>query len=201
MADFQKMIPFIFHFAAGVYGKNGSDLRLPLEKQFNIARERGWSDDNDDPGGATMIDVTLTTFKFFRKCRALPEPDKEDLRNISLDEWTDILKSLFWNRWRADEIKSQGIANILVDWIWASGAKSIKDAQKIIGVVPDGIVGVKTISAINQADPDSLFGRLRYARTEYYKHCKAAWKYLPGWIRRLEAIQPDGSFKIYSTTI
>lgn len=62
MADFEKMIPFILHFAAGVYGKNGKQLVLPLEEQFLLAKRTGWSDDKDDPGGATMIDVTLTTY-------------------------------------------------------------------------------------------------------------------------------------------
>lgn len=32
MANYKQLIPFIFHFSSGVYGKNGSDLRLPLEE-------------------------------------------------------------------------------------------------------------------------------------------------------------------------
>lgn len=194
MAEFTRMLPLIFHFAAGVYGKNGSDLRLPYEEQFNLARKKGWSDDPDDPGGATMIDVTLSTYTAFRKSKGITTTTKSDLRRISFHEWTDILKTMFWDKWRADEIVSQGIANLLVDWIWASGAKSIRDAQRVIGVKADGIVGPKTLAAINTAQQEELFFRLRDARELYYRRCRASWKYLNGWLRRLNAILPEGSF-------
>lgn len=196
MAEFTKMLPLIFHFAAGVYGKNGSDLQLPYEEQFNLARKKGWSDDPDDPGGATMIDVTLKTYTSYRLSKGIRSTTKTDLRNISYPEWLEILKTMFWDKWHADEIQSQGIANLLVDWIWASGAKSIRNAQKIIGVKADGIVGPKTLSAINTSSTEHLFHRLRNARETYYRNCRASWKYLNGWLRRLNAILPDGSFKI-----
>ena len=76
MANYKQLIPFIFHFSSGVYGKNGSDLRLPLEEQFELAKKRGWSDDPDDPGGATMVDVTISTYSTFRKRKGLSLPTK-----------------------------------------------------------------------------------------------------------------------------
>lgn len=194
MADFTKILPLIFHFAAGVYGKNGRDLSLPYVEQFNIARKGGWSDDPDDPGGATMIDVTLSTYTAYRRSKGYRLTTKNDLRNISFDEWTEILKTIFWDKWRADEIRSQGIANLLVDWIWASGTKSIRNAQRVIGVKADGIAGPKTLAAINSSRQGELFVRLHEARELYYRGCRASWKYLNGWLRRLNAILPDGSF-------
>ena len=196
MADFLKMLPLIFHFAAGVYGKNGENLSLPYDRQFQIAKTRGWSDDPDDPGGATMIDVTLRTYGSYRRMKGLTPPSMLDLRNISFAEWTEILKTMYWDKWRADEIASQGMANLLVDWIWGSGAKTIRNAQKIIGVKPDGIVGPKTIAAVNSCVGDDLFYEIRAAREKYYRSCHASWKYLNGWLRRLNAIRPDGSFDI-----
>lgn len=193
MAEFTKMLPLIFHFAAGIYGKNGEDLRLPYEQQFELARKHGWSDDPDDPGGATMIDVTLATYSSYRRTKGFPSTTRKDLRNISFPEWTEILKTMFWDKWRADEIESQGIANLLVDWIWASGAKSIRNAQRVIGVKADCIVGSKTLAAINSARQEELFVRLHEARELYYRNCRSSWKYLNGWLRRLNAILPDGS--------
>lgn len=67
MAEFTKMLPLIFHFAAGVYGKNGQDMSLPYEGQFELARKTGWSNDPDDLGGATMIDVTIATYSAYRR--------------------------------------------------------------------------------------------------------------------------------------
>lgn len=198
MAEFTKMIPFIFHFAAGVYGRNGADLRLPLEKQFEIAGHRGWSDDPDDPGGATMIDVTLGAYREYCRRNGRPIPNKARLVCISFCEWTDILKAMYWDCWRADEILSPGLAHLLVDWIWASGKASIKSAQRIIGVKADGIVGQITLSALNNAADLQLFNEIKNARVTYYKQCRGAWKYLNGWMRRLNAILPDGRFRIYN---
>lgn len=195
MAEFEKMIPFIFHFAAGVYGKDGVQLRLPLEEQFEIARKSGWSDDPDDPGGATMIDVTIATYTSYRRKHGISLTTKEDLRNISFAEWVEILKSMYWDRWKADHIESQGIANILVDWVWSSGFSTIKDVQRILGVKPDGIVGRETLAAINGMDSLALFNQIAEAREKYCRKCRGAWKYLNGWLRRLHAICPDGSFK------
>lgn len=188
------MIPFIFHFAAGVYGKNGKDLSLPLDCQFEIAAKKGWSNDPDDPGGATMIDVTMATYSTFRKRRNLSLPSEDDLRNITFEEWKEILKTMYWDRFKADDINSQGLAHILVDWVWASGFSKIKSAQKILGVTPDGIVGPITVKAINNSDSDSLFSRIRNEREKHYRSCRGAWKYLRGWLRRLNAINPDGTF-------
>lgn len=193
MAKADVIIPFVFHFAAGVYGRGGADLALPLEEQFEIARRKGWSDDPDDPGGATMIDVTLSTFRTYRRRQGLPAPLKSDLRQISYTEWSSILKTMFWDRLRADEINSQGVANILFDWIWASGPSAIRKAQKILGVRADGIVGPQTLLAINRSDPFRLFQKIRDERENHYRSCRAAWKFLNGWLRRLNALHPDGS--------
>lgn len=191
MANIEIFIPFILHFAAGVPQSCNS---LSLEEQFEIARKKGWSDDPDDPGGATMIDITLKTYRTFRSRKGIGKTTKEDLRKISFDEWKEILKKLFWHHWRADEIQNQAIAHLLVDWLWASGPKSIRTAQKIIGVKSDGIVGPITISHINASGSGLLFEKLYEARVEYYRKCSGAWKYLKGWLRRLNAIKPDGSF-------
>ncbi len=196
MANCDLIIPFIFHFAAGVYGHKGELLKLPYPDQFLQARKNGWSDDPDDPGGATMIDITLSTYTHYRKLKGIPTTSKENLRSITFGEWYDILKKLYWDKWQGDLIESQGIAHILVDWIWASGNGSIKSAQRILGVRADGVVGEKTLNAINSANSSVLFAKLVEERERYYRQCKGSWKYLKGWLRRLHAIKPDGSFLI-----
>lgn len=193
MADFKKMIPFILHFAAGIHGP---DLSLSPELMFEKARLTGWSDDPDDPGGATMIDVTYATYSSFCVRKGLPKPTPDTLREITFEDWCEILKTMFWDKWQADKIYSQGIANILVDWIWASGFKPIRRVQAILGVIPDGKVGPLTLAAINAGDSSILFRNIRDIREKHYRSCPGAWKYLKGWLRRLNAIRYDGSFKI-----
>lgn len=197
MADFRKMIPFICHFAAGVFGKDGCELELPERDIFELAKLRGWSDDKDDPGGATMIDVTLKTYSTYKGRRV----SKDELRNIRFEEWMEIIKTLFWDRCRCDDYSHQGIANIIFDWVWASGPGAIKRFQKILSVRQDGVIGLKTLAAMNSQDAEILFFKIREERELYYKSCRGAWKYLNGWLRRLYAIQPDGSFLIYGKRV
>lgn len=197
MADFRCMIPFVCHFAAGVYGKDGCELFLSDREIFELAKMRGWSEDSDDPGGATMVDVTLATFSAFKG----HEASKGELRNIRFEDWVAILKGMFWDRCRGDGIRSQGLAHLIVDWVWASGPVVLKRVQKLIGVIPDGMIGPISLRAINDGNQSDLFRRMMAERERHYRRCGAAWKYLDGWLRRLHAIQPDGSFIIYGRRI
>lgn len=93
---------------------------------------------NIDGMTCTMKGVTLATFrKFFGKSK-----NCNDLRNISDAQWDTIFIQGFWNRWSGDAIKSQSIANLLVDWVWASGIYGIKLPQRVLGVKDDGVVGL-----------------------------------------------------------
>ena len=60
-----------------------------------------------------------------------------------------FLKHFYWDRWRADEIRDQKLAEMLVDWTWCSGRWGIVIPQRLLLVADDGIVGVNTISAVN----------------------------------------------------
>lgn len=158
-------------------------------KPFILKWEGGFVNDPDDLGGATNKGVTLGTYKQYKKGKGLPEPTVEDLKNISDEEWTEIFKKMYWDRWKADCINNQSIANILVDFCWASGVNGIKRPQKILGVTVDGIVGDKTIAALNAMDPMSLFFKIKNDRIKYIDEiCKARptnKKYKKGWMNRI----------------
>ena len=168
MAQSSKLVPFILKF------------------------EGGFVNDPDDLGGATNKGITIGTFGEYRKRKGLPPPTVQDIKNLSDKDWYEIFKTLYWDRWKADEIKSQSVANILVDWVWASGVHGIKRPQRILGVSPDGIVGSKTIAALNAADPKKLFDAIKADRAKFIDEiCKARpknEKYRRGWMNRINAI-------------
>jgi lysozyme family protein len=169
MADPKKLIPFILKW------------------------EGGFVNDPDDLRGATNKGITIGTFGEYRKRKGLPSPTVQDIKNLSDKDWYEIFKTLYWDRWKADEIKSQSVADILVDWVWASGVHGIKRPQRILGVSPDGIVGSKTIAAINAADPKKLFDAIKADRAKFIDEiCKARpknEKYRKGWMNRINAIK------------
>ena len=86
-------------------------------------------------------------------------------------------------------IQNQPLANILVDWVWASGAHGIKIPQRLLGVTVDGIVGPKTIAAVNSRNPRELFDMIKIARFDFIEEiCRkrpANNKFKRGWLNRI----------------
>ena len=160
---------------------------------FILQWEGGFVNDPLDLGGATNKGITIGAFTEYKKRKGLKAPTVQDLKNISDEDWHAVFKGLYWDRWKADDIKSQAVANILVDWVWASGVHGIKRPQRILGVSPDGIVGSKTIAALNAADPKKLFDAIKADRVKFIDEiCKARpknEKYRKGWMNRINAIK------------
>ena len=184
---------------------------------FILKWEGGFVNDPTDKGGATNKGVTIATWK---QCGYDKDGDGDidvsDLKLISNADVRDrVLRPYYWNRWKADDIKSQKVANILVDWVWGSGAHGIKKPQMLLGVAADGIVGPKTLAAVNSANPDDLFDSIYKARETFLKNIvnasvasyekkigrKATEKellkytqkrFLKGWLNRLADIKKIG---------
>lgn len=159
---------------------------------FILSFEGGFVNDPDDLGGATNKGVTLNTYRQYAKQCGQPEPSVEDLKKIPDFVVKDIMKKNYWDKWKANQIKSQGVANALVDWLWHSGAASIKTVQTLMKVAADGIVGPKTIAAINDRDAQALFSSVQIERKSYLERiCEKRptnRKYLNGWLRRVNSI-------------
>ena len=187
MARIELFIPHVLRWAAGVTQKSGESV----EALFVRARKSGWSDHPLDKGGATQCDVTLSAYTDYCRRKGLPAPDKAALKAIPYAHWLDILKTMYWDRWKADKIRSQSVAELLVDWVWGSGATGIKRPQKLLGVTADGVVGVKTLDAVNSRDPRQLFEAVKADRIRFYYEIVARnpsqriW--LQGWLNRVNS--------------
>lgn len=160
-------------------------LLIPILEKW----EGGWSDDPNDKGGATMKGITLRTYIEYCKRKGIAAPTKADLKNISQANWNDVLKTMFWDKWKADEIENQSIANILVDWYWNSGVYGIKIPQRLMGLKEDGIVGPLTISAVNLLPENELFNDIKAERLKFIesivRNNQSQAKYLDGWKNRI----------------
>ena len=160
---------------------------------FILQWEGGFVNDPLDLGGATNKGITIGTFTEYKRRKGLKAPTVQDLKNISNEDWHEVFKGLYWDRWKADEIKSQAVANILVDWVWASGSHGIKRPQRLLGITADGVVGSKTIAELNAKDPAELFRMIKADRLKFIDEiCEkrpANNRFKKGWLNRINAIK------------
>lgn len=160
-------------------------------KPFILSYEGGYVENKYDGGGATMKGVTLSTFQSVYG----NDKDRFDLKRITDDQWLHIFDKYYWNKCKGDSIESQPVANMLVDWYWHSGNIAIKKMQRLIGCADDGIMGPKTLKAINDYDSRKLFDLYKRQRVIYLEriaHINPTQKvFLKGWLRRVEGIQYD----------
>jgi len=168
MANLEQLLPLILKWEGG-YANDPADLGGATNKGVTIAT---WRKQGYDKNGDGVIDV-------------------EDLKLISDEDVAErILRPHYWNRWQADRIDSQALANILVDWVWGSGRYGITIPQGILGVTADGVVGEKTLGAVNNfPDPESLFEKIKQVRRAYLNMIcidrPANGRFLKGWLNRL----------------
>lgn len=159
---------------------------IPIIKK----NEGGFSNHPNDPGKETNSGVTISTFrKVYGQAKTV-----QDLKNMTEQQWEHIFKTLFWDKWKADSIKSQSIANLLVDWLWASGVYGIKYPQQILDVKVDGVVGEKTLSKINNAkNQKELFQKFWNRRKKHFedivKSRPSSKVFLKGWLNRLNCFK------------
>ena len=187
MAEIEKIIPFLIYWEAGVENRNIDNAAL-----FAKAVAKGMVNDPADLGGATVVGVTIATYSDYCRRKGRGRPSVSDLARLEYADWLDILKTMFWDRWQADLINDQRVAHMLVDWVWTSGNYGIKLPQQMLGVKADGIVGPKTLAAVNSREPSELFLQLKVSRSAYFERiCRQRptnRRFLNGWLCRLNAI-------------
>jgi len=171
--------------------------------------EGGFVNDKTDKGGATNMGITLKTWKSIGYDKdGDGDIDANDVRLLTKEDFHPVLKQ-YWNRWQADNIKNQSVANILVDWVWTSGKWGIVIPQRILGLSDDGIVGPKTLVAVNFVDQEEFFEKVYNAKQKFFeeiaenslkefekkikrkatekeKMTYTQYRFLEGWLNRLK---------------
>ena len=173
MAEVEKFVPFVLKWEGGAK----------------------YTNNKHDRGGATKYGITIATWRTVGYDKnGDGKIDEKDVQLITEEDFKKVLKRNFWDKWKADEIENQSVAEILVDWLWASGKWGIIKPQQLLGVKADGIVGKQTLAAVN-AYPNQrqLFEALKNARKAYIdKLIKADPSQIvnkKGWYNRINALE------------
>ena len=170
---------------------------------FFLAWEGGLSRDTRDSASAYPCRTEYNGYKDWHTNKGITyktwvtyfsENRDDEFFNMKREHLEEIFKRGYWDKVKADDIDSEAIAACLVSWAWGSGSKTaIKMIQKIVGTKVDGVIGTKTLKAINSQDEKELFDKCVEARRAFFisisKDGTPNAKFRRGWLRRLEAFE------------
>lgn len=162
--------------------------------------EGGFVNHSKDQGGPTKFGVVLSTWREHGYDKdGDGDIDIDDIRKLTEDDARYIAKKIFWDYFNADLILNDSVAELIVDWGYNSGRKTVAMiVQRLVKIVDDGIIGPQSINAINCAQQEGLFDALKIERKVFLnniiKRKPDQVVFYDGWMNRLN------SFK-FSTTI
>lgn len=156
--------------------------------------EGGYQNRSSDPGNFNSLGQNVGTnfgisARFYEQIINRP-PSKADMLAITKDEATNLFYTHFWLAAKGDTIKNQSVAETIIDHQINAG-NGIKLAQKTINkyfgiaIAIDGIMGTKTLQALNAISAARFVSVFNDERKAYYKSIgNGDW--LKGWLKRVE---------------
>ena len=101
-------------------------------------------------------------------------------------------KANYWDHIHGDEIKDQDMANLIFESYWGSGSFGITQVQQSINKISDqpvnldGVFGVDTLNAVNNAPQAPLYSQIYNDRKDWYvSKLNQGNPNASGWLTRL----------------
>jgi lysozyme family protein len=137
--------------------------------------EGGYVNDPADPGGETNFGISKR------------DHPNVDIKNLTVDQAKGIYKQSYWKDLYG-EITSQVAGNKLFDMGVNIGVgTAVRLLQFALAVTVDGIFGVNTLAAVNNAG-ESILAPYKQALAQHYQDLVVRnpnlSKFLNGWLRR-----------------
>jgi lysozyme family protein len=142
-----------------------------------LGHEGGFSDHAADPGGKTRYGITEAV--------AREVGYRGDMRELPLDLAKRIYIERYWRPVRADELPA-GVRYAVFDAAVNSGpGQAVKWLQRAAGVADDGVLGPKTMAAVNALNADSLRSKILAQRLRFMSSLPNWPAFSRGWSRRI----------------
>lgn len=148
-----------------------------------------FTNDPSDPGGATKFGISLNFYKTLH-----PDATLNDIKNLTIEDAKLIYFKEFWEKLPHPYINSDRVLFKLFDLSVNMGlfmaAKCLQRAARANNhdIIDDGIIGTKTLNAVNQSIAPQLLACLKSEAAGYYRTLVSQNKqlkiYLNGWLNR-----------------
>ena len=149
--------------------------------------EGGYTNDENDRGGATNFGITHYDAKKYLGYTG-------DMQDFKKSDAEKIYEKVYYRGNHIDKITDDRVALSIFDWAVNSGGKGIKKAQIVANkfganLIIDGIIGNKTLEAINAIDPEVFLKEYHEMQRTFYKNLAAKDPsqegFLKGWLNRV----------------
>lgn len=154
-------------------------LKLALQHEGQFANHP------EDPGGATMRGVTLTTFRrYYGAGRTV-----NDLRNIRPEQIAHIYRDGYWDSCRCDDLPV-GVDYAVFDSAVNSGpGRAAEWLQSAAGATVDGAIGPRTLACVARTRADTLINKMLDERMAFLRALKTWRTFGTGWSRRVAEVR------------
>ena len=138
-----------------------------------IGHEGGLVDHPDDPGGLTKYGISQRSYP------------GEDIRGMTLDRAKEIYRRDFWGPAGCDTVPP-GLKFDLFDMSVNAGVRrAVQTLQRAVGETPDGILGPRTLQAVQSMDPERLVARFNGWRLDHLNDLPTWPSFGRGWTQRI----------------
>ncbi len=138
-----------------------------------IGHEGGYVNDPRDPGGETKYGISRRSYP------------GEDIAGMTLERAKAIYLRDFWGPAGCDAVPD-GVKFDLFDAAVNSGVKTAaKLLQRAVGETEDGIIGPRTLQAVQSMPAPRLVARFNGARLEFMAGLSTWPAFGRGWARRI----------------
>lgn len=162
-----------------------------------LAHEGGYVNHPKDPGGPTNCGITQKVYDAYCDYMHLK---RQSVANIKQSEISDIYNKQYWRTIKGDSLSS-GLDYAVFDFGVNSGvARASKYLQRLVGVEPDGIIGLVTLSAVEAKmaeNPQLTITQYCANRLTFLRSLPTFATFGLGWTRRVvgyrAGVQSDDS--------
>lgn len=146
-----------------------------------LMHEGGFVNHPRDPGGMTNLGVTKKVWEEWLK----REVSEAEMRSLTPQGVAPMYKARYWDATRCDDLPV-GLDYLVFDTAVNSGVgRATRFLQTCANVAVDGVIGPRTISAINIAPPERLIADYSRLRMEFLTGLPTWDAFGKGWSRRL----------------
>lgn len=147
-----------------------------LSLKYVLVDEGGNDDDPRDHGGRTSRGITQ---------REYDTKYTGDVWQATDEQIKDIYRTQYWAPY-CDDMPA-GVDYVFFDMAVNAGrSRAVKTFQQALGVSVDGMMGLVTLDAIKQANPEDLIHKASEVRRNFYKNLAQFPIYGRGWLSRVD---------------